>query len=216
MHGWDRDANGDRDVLGRIVALLFALAGLADLAAGLPFLRRREVLGFLAYGEAAVRPWFAGMALGALSEEDAFHGDAPADCRDASQLAARFRALAFMLAALLTLADPSAPPRAAAPFAGGREPARPARWPLAIPVRRGDLPPCGGDARQGRGGRCPAGLAAMNGQQCQDLADNLAPPGSRSRAPIQPVSRALPFAPAHNMYTLEQSPHFRRAAAAEP
>ena len=66
-----------------------------------------------------------GLALGALSEEDAFHdNDEPEPCRDASMLAARFRALGFMLAALLTLAGPAAPHRAACPLAGGGEPVR--------------------------------------------------------------------------------------------
>lgn len=130
MHGWD--ANGDRDVLWRIVALLLALAGLADLAAGLSFFRRREVLGILSYGEEAARELLAGMACGpddgAVSDEPASSPvDAREECRDALLLAARFRALAFMLAVLLTLADPSAPRRAAGPLAGGREPARPGR-----------------------------------------------------------------------------------------
>ncbi len=119
MFGWDWDMNGDRDAFWRIVALLFALAGLADTAAGLPFHRRREMLGILCRGEAAVRPHFAGMALGPLSEEDAFYDDEPEPCRDAAILAGRFRALGFMLAGLLTLTDLFARPRGAIPQRGG-------------------------------------------------------------------------------------------------
>jgi hypothetical protein len=133
MGSWDRDTNGDRDVLERIVALLFALAGLADLAASLPALHRRRVLAVLGYGEAVARTFFIGMAPRAalvekiFSEEDApASGDAPGEPGDASQLAARLRALALILAALLARAALYAPPRAAAPHASGREPARPA------------------------------------------------------------------------------------------
>ena len=134
MGSWNWNANGDRDVLERIVALLFALAGLADRAAGLPFLRRREVLGILSCGEAAARAYFAGMASNSLSGADTFSeeyayapADAPGEHCYALLLAARFRALAFMLAALLSLAGLSPQPRAAWSEPGGREPAVKAR-----------------------------------------------------------------------------------------
>lgn len=130
MGSWDWSANGDRDVLERIVALLFSLACMADLAACRPFLRRREVVGILSCGEAAARVWFAGMAPDIPSGEDTLSeeyapspADAPGEHCDALLLAARFRALAFMLAGLLSLADPSPRPRAAWNGPGGREPA---------------------------------------------------------------------------------------------
>jgi hypothetical protein len=112
MDGWYRDANGDRDVLERIVALLFALAGLADLAAGLPARHRRQVLAILGYGEAVARAFLTGMEEDAPSWEDA-PADAPGEPGDALLLAARFRALALLLAALLARAALFALTRAA-------------------------------------------------------------------------------------------------------
>jgi hypothetical protein len=140
MGSWDWSANGNRDVLERIVARLLALACMADLAACLPFLRRREAVGILSYGEAAARAHFAGLALNspfgedALSEENApAPADAPGEYCDALLLAARFRALAFMLAGLLSLADPSPPRRAAWSRPGKGEPAVQARRQATLP-----------------------------------------------------------------------------------
>lgn len=123
------------------MALLFALACLADLAAVAPFLRRREALGILSCGEAAARAWFAGTAPNSLLGEDTFFeeyapapADAPGECRDALLLAARFRAMAFMLAAHLSLADRFPPPRAAWGEPGGREPAAEARRQATSPA----------------------------------------------------------------------------------
>lgn len=90
MENWE--ANWNRDALERIVALLFALAGLADLAAGLPFHRRRQVLGILSWGEAEARAFVIGTDV-------PDPGDAPPD--DAACLAVRLRALALMLCVFL-------------------------------------------------------------------------------------------------------------------
>jgi hypothetical protein len=113
MEGWDGQANWNRDVLERIVALLFALAGLADLAAGAPYLRRRQVLEILSYGEAEAWAFVMGLPPGA-----AVPADEPESAGDAAHLAASFRALALVLCALLARAKLSAPPGATGPRAG--------------------------------------------------------------------------------------------------
>jgi hypothetical protein len=125
MEGWEKNADWSRDVLERIVALLFALANLADLAAGAPFLRRRQVLGILSHGEAEARAFVIGVAFG----ETAL-ADAPKSACDAARLAASFRALALcaMLARRLTL--PGTPgPRTGGPSHKSSKPA--VRWPGA-------------------------------------------------------------------------------------
>ena len=99
--GWSRD------VLERIAALLFALAGLADRAAGLPAPRRRQVLAILGVGEAEARAFLVGGA--------SHPADAPDTAGDATRLAARLCALALLLCALLAQA---ALPGAAAPRSG--------------------------------------------------------------------------------------------------
>ena len=96
MEGWNGEANWDRDVLKRIVILLFALANLADLAAGAPFLRRRQVLGILNHGEIVARAFVIGMATGAPTSPDELESSGDAAC-----LAVRLRALALMLCLLL-------------------------------------------------------------------------------------------------------------------
>jgi hypothetical protein len=115
---WDRNANRNRDVLEHIAALLFALASLAELAAGLPFLRRRYVLDILSHGEAEAWAFVMGLPPGAQAST------ATATADDAAGLAASFRALALALCALL--ARRFALPRKAGPRAGRRKPARPA------------------------------------------------------------------------------------------
>jgi hypothetical protein len=110
--GWNGEANWNRDVLQRIVALLFALASLADLAAGASFLRRRRVLGILSQGEAEAWAFVMGLPPGA-----AVPADAPETANDAARLAARLRALALMLCAMLANAALFALPGAAAPEA---------------------------------------------------------------------------------------------------
>lgn len=119
MGDWDRNANWNRDVLEHIVALLFALAHLAELAAGAPFLRRRRVLEILSFGEAEARAFVMGVAFGEIAP-----ADAPEQPGDASRLAASFRALALLLCALL--ARPFALPGAPGPRGGREKPARPA------------------------------------------------------------------------------------------
>ncbi len=94
MAGWDRKADWNRDVLERIVALLFSLACLAELAACLPWLRRQQLLGILSHGEAEAWAFVMGLPPGVQVP-----ADAPAD--DAARLAASFRALAMMLCAVL-------------------------------------------------------------------------------------------------------------------
>jgi hypothetical protein len=121
MGDWDGQANWNRDVLERIVALLFALANLADLAADAPYLRRRQVLENLSCGEAEAWAFVMGLPPGAPTP-----GDAPAEVGDALHLAASFRALALALCALLVRARQSARPGAAGPRADREKPARPA------------------------------------------------------------------------------------------
>jgi hypothetical protein len=92
MEEWETD--GGYDVLGRIVALLFSLAGLADIAAGLPAPRRRYLLGILGVAEAAAHDFLIGPGtpVSAAGQDTA---------EDALRLAARLRALAMLLMALL-------------------------------------------------------------------------------------------------------------------
>jgi hypothetical protein len=126
MGDWETDWN--RDVLERIVVLLFALANLADLAAGAPFLRRRQVLEILSHGEAEARAFLFGMSTGAPAPADALES-----IGDAARLAARLRALALLLCAMLA--------RAALPGAEGRPLAcRPSHGISGPAVRRANAP----------------------------------------------------------------------------
>jgi hypothetical protein len=117
MGGGDRKANWNRDVLERIVALLFALAGLADRAAGAPFHRRRQVLGILSHGEAEARAFLFGAGAPVPS-------DTPGEAADAARLAIRLRALALVLCVMLSQAATFALPGAAVPPTGREKPAR--------------------------------------------------------------------------------------------
>jgi hypothetical protein len=99
MAGWDRNADWNRDVLERIVALLFSLACLAELAACLPWLRRQQLLGILSHGEAEA--WAFVMGLPPDVQAPAY---ASGEAAEAARLAASFRALALMLCALLARA----------------------------------------------------------------------------------------------------------------
>ena len=96
MAGWDRETNWNGDALERIVVLLFALANLADLAAGAPFLRRRRVLWILNCGEIEARAFVIGISTGALVSADELE-----QTDDATRLAVRLRALAMVLCLLL-------------------------------------------------------------------------------------------------------------------
>jgi hypothetical protein len=127
MEGWDRRASWDRDVLERIVALLFALANLADLAAGASFLRRRQVLEILNHGEVEARAFLIGVITGNPAPEDALEPTG-----DAERLAASFRALALLLCALLArrfVLNGAAGARAGRPSHKTSGP--PFRWPRA-------------------------------------------------------------------------------------
>ena len=96
---WVREVERNREALERIVALLLALAGLADRAAGRPASRRLYLLCILGHGAAEARAFVTGAASGPCEEETEFH---TAD--DAARLAAGFRALALLLAAILARA----------------------------------------------------------------------------------------------------------------
>ena len=108
---WDWETDWSRDALERIIVLLFALANLADLAAGASFLRRRQVVGILNHGEVVARAFVIGMATEAPISPDDLESSGDAAC-----LAVRLRALALMLC--LLLARPSALSAAAVPRAG--------------------------------------------------------------------------------------------------
>lgn len=98
---WIREVERNRDALERIVALLLALAALADRASGLPAARRLDLLCILGRGAAEARAFVTGTAFSPCEEggETEFH---TAD--DAARLAAGFRALALLLAAILARA----------------------------------------------------------------------------------------------------------------
>jgi hypothetical protein len=131
---WDWETGWDRDALKRIVILLFALANLADLAAGAPFYRRRLVLGILNHGEVVARAFVIGMATGAPISWDELESSGDVAC-----LAVRLRALALMLCAMLAGAALSALPGASGPRA-----CRPSRKISGPAARRFDasaLPP---------------------------------------------------------------------------
>ena len=128
MGNWEADWN--RDGLERIVALLFALADLADRAAGASFLRRRRVLGILNWGETEARAFVICMVCGAPVPADALEPSG-----DAADLATRLRALALMLCVLL--ARPVRLPAAVGPRVRRtpHETSRPAvRWVEAPPA----------------------------------------------------------------------------------
>jgi hypothetical protein len=114
MGNWETDWS--RDALERIVVLLFALANLADLAAGAPFYRRRQVLGILNHGETVARAFVIGMATGAPISSDDLESSGDAAC-----LAVRLRALALMLCAMFAGAALSTLPGAAGPRACRRK-----------------------------------------------------------------------------------------------
>jgi hypothetical protein len=116
----DRETNWSRDVLERIVVLLFALAGLADLAAGASFHRRRRVLGILSHGEVEARAFGIQVATGAPVQADALESACEATC-----LAVRLRALAMVLIVLLTQAGQFTLPRRVGPRAGRHKPIAP-------------------------------------------------------------------------------------------
>ena len=90
---WSADSEGVREQLMRIVALLLALATLAERACFAPLSVRVTVMGLLRPAEQAAWDFILGEA--AMPEP----GGADDDPASAMLLAARFRALAVMLAA---------------------------------------------------------------------------------------------------------------------
>ena len=148
---WIREVERNRDALERIVALLLALAGLADRASGLPAARRLDLLCILGRGAAEARAFVTGAASGPCEEggQTGFH---TAD--DAARLAAGFRALALLLAAILARAgrlirgqftyfpaESSARPETAAGEISKLSPYYAARGPPPSRVRTGITPP---------------------------------------------------------------------------
>ena len=124
-----RRTDRECDALKRIVALLFALANLADLAAGASFLRRRRVLGILNWGETEARAFLIAMSTG-----EAVPAEALEPSGDLADLAVRLRALALMLCLLSAQAPPAAPRAAIDPGAGREKAARRAGRPAAPPA----------------------------------------------------------------------------------
>jgi hypothetical protein len=120
MEDWGTDWSCD--VLGRIVALLFSLASVAEIAAGLPAPRRRYLLGILSVAEAEAH----GFLIGAGAPVSA-GGQDTAD--DALHLAARLRALAMLLMALLM--QRATPSGTVDPFVGRKTPAGPVARPAS-------------------------------------------------------------------------------------
>lgn len=92
MEGWCREADRDRDVLMRIVALLVSLATLADRTAGLSGRRRRHVLDILCESETVAHAFVAG-----LMPAPPVQWEEPVPVYDAARLAATFRLLALVL-----------------------------------------------------------------------------------------------------------------------
>jgi hypothetical protein len=92
---WSADSEGVREELMRIVALLLALATLAERACFAPLAVRVTVMGFLRPAELAAWDFIQGEA--AMPEPVGADDDPAA----AMLLAARFRALAVMLAAVV-------------------------------------------------------------------------------------------------------------------
>ena len=129
MGDWQTDWS--RDALRRIVILLFALANLADRAAGESFLRRRRVLGILNRGETEARSFLIGLSTGEAVEAEALEPS-----YDMAELATRLRALALMLvllsARLFTAAEVTHPRAAMRPHDICRPALR--RWAAPAPL----------------------------------------------------------------------------------
>lgn len=95
----NRQIERERAVLERIVALLLALAGMAEYACALPAPARIRLLAILGFGEEAARDLVVALTPGATADDPA---SPPAGHADG--LAARFRVLALVLATLLATA----------------------------------------------------------------------------------------------------------------
>ena len=106
--GRNREVERERMVLERIVALLLALAGLAERAVDASSRRRRQALEFLARGEAEARDMVAALAGLPSGADDAPETDLSpvatglsASADDARRLAAAFRVLDLSLHVML-------------------------------------------------------------------------------------------------------------------
>jgi hypothetical protein len=120
----NRRVERDRDVLKRILALLLALAALADRAAGLSAAERLRILAILGRGEAEARIFIVETVSGAPAESASPTWAAG----DAARLAAHFRILALALSVMLERTR--APCRQASLPTGlpRRKPRRPEGW----------------------------------------------------------------------------------------
>jgi hypothetical protein len=102
---WNAQTGKELRTLDRIVAMLLALAGLAERAAGAPYPVRWLVLWFLRRAEAVVTDFVAGSACVAargqwlLAPVTVRQGSSPADAID---LALSLSRLAFAVAAMVT------------------------------------------------------------------------------------------------------------------
>ena len=171
----------DRNVLERILALLLALAGLTDRAAGLPTARRLQLLAVLGHGETMARDLILAMAsdLRPITPAEATArspASVPYPCTpvrevdDAALLAARFRVLALALGVMLALAGSSrgfvsllSPPPTRSP---GHKLRQSQFTPL--PALRATSPPARGEKSQRRQrcsflrtGQCARSLSAL-------------------------------------------------------
>ena len=91
---WNSAMEDDRRMLRRIVAVLFALAGLAERLAGLPRPVRAVVLRILRSAEAVARDFVFETTQDDGASDSLQGGDSPAD---AMRLAQSFRVLAVLL-----------------------------------------------------------------------------------------------------------------------
>lgn len=107
---WNAEIEKDREALKRIVALLFALAGLAARASSLPRPVGGLVLWILRRAEAVAREFVTGRAphRGALPARTYPTASMDGVNADAARLALCFRALALSLATTLARARPFA------------------------------------------------------------------------------------------------------------
>lgn len=135
MRFWDGEAGRERDVLESILALLLALAGLADRAAFLPAPERPRLLALLGHAEFEARCFIMDMAFDAPEREEVAPSVAAGD---AQRLAAGLRALALALAAILASPRRRAPDRAGGHRAGPPTPPMSAMPEVSQEVRAPD------------------------------------------------------------------------------
>jgi hypothetical protein len=133
---WSAEIETDRSVLMRIVAILLALADLAERAAGASRPVRRQVLWALRQADEVARELVTGSACGGSGDRwppaatPVRHGFDPADAAD---LAASLRMLAFMVLNMAAQASPGETHRERFVFSRAK------RLPLAGSPRRGKV-----------------------------------------------------------------------------